>query len=761
MTQEGGVRTQKRRMATAATSEAKRARTTGTDVAAPVAGTDAATHVAEPVAGPRVGKSLDARWCESWVGAVSECLLDHELAAWMTTSRNANARLRAQHDVWWERLRRQYERWLDHYAALPAAELARRRIDEADVALLREGWALVRADWPAKGAPPNDPWYDQYRRFVASTVGVETWFAVIDCDTQRVHCWLPNHYGPESLQGTTAASLVRAHERCAAAASFAAHWRGRAAAPDSDEDDEEEEEEEEEEGENGDNGWAAWVYAPARRGPFAASTYSEWDKQTMRSLPALAHGCATAFCVHAVAVYGGQFAGAGARAVKQHIRSLPVHTGFPGTPMEAAPPGTPLVISSSPWPTDNDADTRRRRNPYVTPRELVSGDPLRRRAHLHSRLANARALQLPIYAYDGGTDGAADGAADGQAGLREAAAAMNADAATGPRMAAPVADGDDPAALAALYMEPLQHALCSRRVAQFDACEFRTMGRSGADLLCRHVAWSQLRADGSPAAHSYAIAQDDLVYVCGVPSWPALIEQRLDVPGSVRAAERDAAALEAAVLAPPPLEYAVEKLWHEASECIRAAYSLGALETAPHHSVCTLGKTAPLVVQHPVAHCPRSVWSPRLLESRCPACGWRRAELAACDWRGPSPLCCADAGGFDAATVAAATAAKLCDSCRRRRDAPSTVAAWGPREQYVGSGAGDQTVAVGRVRTAAQWWSLEFMPFERTVLSRISHIGSSPALVAATAAAVAAAAAATATPSASPLSHTSDMIAAS
>jgi hypothetical protein len=52
-------------------------------------------------------------------------------------------------------------------------------------------WKWVCEHWTSMGAPPHATWFNQYRAYIISTMGVRTHFAAIDCDTHAFHCWLP------------------------------------------------------------------------------------------------------------------------------------------------------------------------------------------------------------------------------------------------------------------------------------------------------------------------------------------------------------------------------------------------------------------------------------------------------------------------------------------------------------------------------------------------------------------------------------------
>ena len=226
------------------------------------------------------------------VSLLADCLLDCELVATFLSSRAWCAAITTNPLLWWTRFRNQYEDWA-------IVQENRLGIKEGD--LQRKNWQWVLRHWRELGAPPvNDSWFEQYRRWMASAMGARVAFGVINCDTKRLHCWLPT-------RKMTLANLEKRLERLSRDLSpVAIRNRQRRR--------------------------CAFRYSISRESVdpsefpyFVSSETRRREYRTLRSSLAqilTLSAAGTAFCVHAVVLYSDFYDAAQRRMERQHALHL-------------------------------------------------------------------------------------------------------------------------------------------------------------------------------------------------------------------------------------------------------------------------------------------------------------------------------------------------------------------------------------------------------------------------------------------------------
>jgi hypothetical protein len=135
---------------------------------------------------------------------VGNFLWDIELVALLRANRHTSAvgfsRSAVATLLWWTRYRTQYEMWRDYVrgreiqrqARLEARELsARKRFFGTTSTMCDAAWQWTCDNWLTLGREPHVGWYVQYRSYMIASMGVHTRFAIVDCDRHTVHCWLP------------------------------------------------------------------------------------------------------------------------------------------------------------------------------------------------------------------------------------------------------------------------------------------------------------------------------------------------------------------------------------------------------------------------------------------------------------------------------------------------------------------------------------------------------------------------------------------
>ena len=302
----------------------------------------------------------------SQAASIFRYLLDEEIGNMERCSHAWYQASLASQLFWGERLRRQYEAWLPSSSSSNSSkskkvkssssisgwkfikieesfdEKIKREAAEKEVvtftknaATLRLNWQFATKNWHSYGAPPNAPWRDQYRTFALACLGVQICFAVINCDTRKFHCWIPvtpdltymDRHDPKP-----AVNFSRQEARTHVAWEKLEKWRQKGRL----------------------TKWP-WLGAPERR--HYESPHRKWHTQVVmwskarddfKMISGMAlHG--TAFCVHAISVYAGNYKSAERRVEDEHTNSLCLSSS---SSLSSSQPSSSSSSSSSSHPRE-------------------------------------------------------------------------------------------------------------------------------------------------------------------------------------------------------------------------------------------------------------------------------------------------------------------------------------------------------------------------------------------------------------------------